>query len=402
MRLCRFAWVGALLLSLNQVGAANAQSPGVLYSWDHGIGSSGGPNVEEWSFQFGAAAPDLSNATDGVLTVTETALGGDFAIADGFNYAKESAGAADLSGRYDFGGVDLLGLDAIEIDVSHNGTGDIFGQVFLQTDDGSGCCGFFAGGFTLNPGANTVSVDLNSLGWTDGEAKYARTVGFQIFGHSEPSPVTYEISEIRTAGTPLNERVIADHSLGLENAVVKFDESGISGATGTESQDGLTNLEDSLRWVDLGDGPGGAVAWGNNNALAVDFSARPLDISNYSVARVTMKATPGAGAATEVGVQFYAQYADRDANNQFAFGGTSLTLPVDGQFHELVFPLDALGAGGDLDLTQWIGLNIDPHAGGAIDIRVQSVVLGVPEPTGVVLTLIASSVFAGVRRRRWA
>lgn len=390
------AVLGSFALS---AASLEAQSPSVIYTWDYGIGSFGGPNVEEWAPAFGAQSPTLSNATDGTLTVTEVALGGDFAISDGFNYAKESAARSNLSGRFDFGGLDLLGLDTIEVDISHNGTGSIGGQVFLQPDGGGGCCGFYTGGFSLNPGANTVSIDLNSMGMSANEFKYVRALGIQIFGHAEPSPVTYEISEIRAGGTPLTERVIADHSLGLQNAVVKFDNSGIAGSTGVDNQDGLSVLENSLRWVDLGNGPGGAVAWGNGNALAVDFLSRPLDLSNYQYAKVTMKATPGAGAVNELGVQFYAQYADRDAPNEFAFGGTHQTLAVDGMFHELLFPLSALGADGDLDLTQWIGINLDPHDGGNIDIRVQSVVLtSVPEPSS--MAALCLGVVAWVARRR--
>lgn len=402
MQLRAFA---AVIVLLGIGSQAMAQSPGVLYSWSHSVGSGSGDNLEGWSGG-GTNAPSLSNATDGILTVVESVAGGDWQVADSFNTAKESASADGFLGNFDFGGVDLLGLDTLEIDVSHNGTGDINGQVFLQPDPGTGCCGFLSSQFTASPGSNTITVDLNALGLSEADAKYVRSIGFQVYGHSEVSPLTWEFSEVRVGGTPLTERTIADHSLGLENAVVKFDDLAISGSTGSDTQGGLSTLDGALRWVDLGgtgdagDESGGAVAWGNNNALAVDFLSRPLDISNYQFARVTMKATPGQGAADSVGVQFYAQYADRDANNAFGFGGTSLTLTADGEYHELLFPLDALGAGGDLDLTQWIGLNLDPHAGGALQIQVQSVVLiGIPEPTTLAL-LLGTCGATGLLRRR--
>ncbi|TWT92843.1 hypothetical protein Pla108_39830 [Botrimarina colliarenosi] len=388
---------------------ASAQSPGVLYTWDHSFGSALGDSVEGWSYGFGAGATTLSNATDGVLTVTESVAGSDWAISDGFNVAKESAANAS-GGFFDAGGTDLLGLTEFELDISHNGANSISGQLFFQPDDGSGCCGFFtSSSFTVDPGGmSTVSVSFAGSGISADQLEFVRAIGVQIFGSGEASPLTWELGELRSVGPGLSQRVIADYSLSpanLENAVVKFDELGISGGA-ADSQAGLSLLSGALRWVDLGgtgdpgDESGGAVAWGNGNALAVDFSSRPLDISNYDFAEVTMKATAGAGGASEVGVQFFAQYADRADSNAFNYGGTSQTLTADGAYHTLSFPLAALGAGGDLDLTQWIGLNLDPHAGGALQIQVQSVVLTtIPEPGSAALVLIVGLAASAVRRR---
>lgn len=391
------------------VGPATAQSPDVLYTWDHALGPVAGDSVEGWS-SGGANIPALSNATDGVLTITESAAGGDWNISDHFNVAKESAAhnlASPTNLAFDFGGIDLLGLDTIAFDIQHDGAGTYNGQARFQPDDGGGCCGFYTVPLSVAPGPQTVVVDLNASGMSPAEFKYVRSFGLEIFGNAEASPLTWSLSEIRSGGTPLVQRTIADHSLGLENAVVKFDELAIQDSTGTESQDGLSIVGDALRWIDLGgtgdpgDESGGAVAWGNNNALAVDFLARPLDTSNYSSAVVRMAATPGSGGANLVDVQFFAQYADRAIQNadanvaSFAFQAPGLqTLAADGQFHDLVFPLGGLV---DLDLVQWLGVNLSPHAGGNLQIQVASVTL-IPEPASGLLLLLAGGGVMATRR----
>jgi hypothetical protein len=406
MKLHLFVVSLVMCLPLVVAATAAAQSPSVIYNWDHAVGSALGDNAETWAggeVSGSGHAPSVSNATDGLLTVTETQLGGLWQVAEGFNKPKESAADLGNTTAFDFGGIDLKGLDTLEFDVSHNGAGDINGGVYLQPDDGSGCCGFYSAGFTASPGANTISIDLNSLGMSPDEFEYVRSIGFQVFGHAEASPVTWEFSEVRSGGTPLIERVIADYSdspADLENVVVKFDEGGITGTTmgSVDNQAGLGLLENALRWVDVADGPGGAVAWGNGNALAVDFLSRPLDISNYDTAEITIEATGGSAAPSEIGVQFFAQYADRATNNQFAFAGVSQILSTDGTPQVLKFALADLGID-DLDLTQWIGLNVDPHAGN-IQFQVYSVVLTtIPEPSSAALLGLSGVAMCGALRR---
>ncbi|MGL4512472.1 MAG: PEP-CTERM sorting domain-containing protein [Lacipirellulaceae bacterium] len=397
MRLHRLAL--ALVASIGWSASALAQSPGVLYTWDHAFGAGAGANTEGWSFGFGSnAGTTVSNGTDGVLTITEASAGLDWAVTDGFNNYKESAARSNLGGAFAIGGADFLGLDGLEFDIQHNGTGAINGQVFLQPDDGSGCCAFRTQPITVNPGGpQTLSVDLNAFGLTPGEFKYVRAMGIQIFGNAEAAPLTWQLSEIRSTGTPLTTRVIADHTTGsLQNAVVKFDNTGINGSTGTDNQVGLQNLGDGLRWVDLANGPGGAVAWGNGNVQAVGYGSRTMDLSNYDFATVRMRATGGAGADPTLNVQFYAQHADRADNNEFDFQSIDLVLPVDGQFYDLVFPISAFV---DKDLTQWIGLNLQTHAGN-MDIRVASVVLSqIPEPASMVIMSLGAVCGLGLRRR---
>lgn len=407
MKLRRWAagLTGIAAMSLGTMVQVAAQTPGALYTWDHAFGVSAGSNLEGWSGG-GTNVPTLDNDTDGVLSIVESAAGGDWEIAESFNIIKESAVRDDFSetGYFDFGGLDLTGLDGIEVDLGHDGANPINGQLFVQGDDGGGCCSFQAAGFTIDPGsAQTISLDFDTAGVSDAQQKYIRSMGIQMFGNSEPAPLTWNVSEVRSVGDRLNERVIADHTGGgLENAVVKFDNLGINGAPSADNQNGLSNLDGTLRWVDFGgtgeagDESGGAVAWGNNNALAVDYLSRPLDLSGYNFAVVRMKATPGMDAASEVGVQFYTQYANRATPDEFAFQSTDLTLPADGEFHDLAFPLDSFT---DMDLTQWIGVNLHPHAGGSLQVQIESVILRVPEPaTGWML--FVGVCLAGCSRRQ--
>lgn len=357
----------------------------------------------------GANVPTLSNAIDGVLEITESAPGGSWSIVDDFNVIKESAARDDLSGRYGFGGLDLTGLDSIEFDVSHSGVSEVFGQVFLQPNTAGGCCSFLTAPISVQPGAaQTVSVNLSDFGISPIEQQYIRTIGFEVFGHGE-GPLDWEISEIRSVGSGLTERVIADHSTGsLENAVVKFDDLGIQGSGGTDNQTGLSNLGDGLRWIDLGgtgdpgDESGGAIAYGNNGALAVTFDSRPLDLSNYDTATVAARAIAEPGAnpgAPSVELEFFAQYANRATGNEFDFQDAGiLSLPTDGSVYELDFPLSGLT---DMDLVQWVGLNVSPHEGGRVDIRIESVVLSViPEPATIGLLATAIAPVLSARRRR--
>lgn len=399
----------AVAIALGVAAMAGAQSPSVIYTWDWGIGSFGGANVEEWAGAFGAQTPTLDNGTDGVLTITEVALGGDWAISDGFNYAKESASRADLSGRFDFGGLDLFGIGGLEMDISHNGTGDISGQIFMQPDDGTGCCGFLTSQFTISPGANTVQVDLTNLDGgpiTTDQSEYLRTIGIQIYGHAEASPVTFEVSEIRSVGPVVGERVIADYSSGvLDGVVVKFDNLGIANAPAADSQNGLSISGGALRWVDLGgtgdpgDESGGALAWGNNNDLAVSFVSRPLDISNYDNAEITMRVQPGAGADPEMFFHLYAQYANPASGGEYDYASSEMSIPADNQTYTLSVPLDSLGAN-NLDLVQWLGLNVHPHAGN-MQVFVESIVLkAIPEPASAMLVGLGLALFSGSRRSR--
>src|SRR6267378_4648152 len=105
---------------------ANAQTPGVLYTW-----SSAG--VQDWFRNFGVASTSatLGNPGPGALVITETstAVGGSQAFSDGFNTIRDT-GAPFSSGCC--GGIDLTGLSSLEFDMGHNGVGNVNVQFFVQ------------------------------------------------------------------------------------------------------------------------------------------------------------------------------------------------------------------------------------------------------------------------------
>lgn len=394
MLVCMTALVGLLCVS-----PAVAQTPDVLYTWDQSYGESVGPDIEGWSQHFGGNAITLSNAIDGELTVTETDQT-DWAITDPYDRIRESAAPNN------YGGLDLTGLDSLEITIGHNGTETYSGQVYLQVPSGpNSCCSFgpVLGGISVLPGApQTFSVPLSSL--TADAEPYVMTVGVQMFDHTGASdgPLTWSIENVSSAGTPLTERYLSpwETSGDLDGAVVKFDSAAISGAS-DESPDGLGTIANgmggyALRWVDLGGSDGAAIAMGNgrDGVNAVDYYTRPLDLRNYDYAEVRMYAAPGAGADSEVGVQFYMQNTDSYAYQSAG----DLLLPVDGTYHSLIFPLSALA---DLDGVQWHGINLAPHAGN-MDIRVDYVrFFAIPEPASVTLLGLAGCLLLfGWRTRR--
>ena len=384
----------AALVGLWCFSPAMAQTPGVLYTWDQSFGEAVGPNIEGWAQDFGANAVTMDNAVDGALTITETDQT-DWAIRDSWNRIRES------SNPQDYNGLDLTGLDSIEIEIGHNGTGTYGGNIYVQAPNGTGCCNWHSETISVGPGApQTFSFPLSLL--TADEASWLNVIGVQIWDHSwdtENGALTWTINEVRSAGTPLAERYLSPHAPGdLDGAVVKFDESAISGGA-FDTQNGLsTSTSDtdggSLRWVDLDGGPGAAIAWGNgrDDVLAVDYRTRPEDLSSYDYVDVRIKAQPGAGADSSVDVQFYVQTTDTYAYQSAG----DLTLPVDNEWHVLTFPVAGLA---DMDLVQWHGVNLGSHAGN-MQMFVDYVRFYVPEPTSALMLALGCVGLLGLGRKR--
>src|SRR5262249_15223266 len=161
-------------------------------------------------------------------------------------------------------------------------------------------------------------------------------------------------NEVRSVGTPLTTRVLADHNGGaadFDGVICNFDCGAISGGNGGQNNSGMSIVGNALQWTDLGGGPGAAVTWSNGTQeTGGGFNARPVDLSNYDTATIRMSAT---GTEPSVGVQFYMQ-----TGGAFAYQSQNTSLPVDGAFHDLVFPLSGVS---DRNFVDTNGINLFGH-----------------------------------------
>jgi hypothetical protein len=383
MKALHLRLANASLLSLLIVSGAFAQPPSVLYTWSHGFGESAGANNEGWAFNFGGNTVALDNATDGTLKVAETGTAGlGWAIIDSFNRIKESANPAD------FGGIDLTGLDSLQLDLGHTGSNPVNVQVFTHVNMGpSGCCDFVALGpdIAVAPGVATYSVPLSGL--TSEQIANMRTIGLNVRDHAADGNLMWTVNEIRSGGTPLTSRVIADHDGGaadFDSAVVDFDRAAVIGNDGGQNQTGLAiNAADgSLRWADAAGGPGAAIAYGNGRTgvTAWNFAGRPTDLSNYNFAVIRMRAL-STNPADVLDVQYY-----MNTGANFNYQPFNTTLLADGTFRDLVIPISAMT---QRDQVHVHGLNLGTHTN-VMDVRIASVIYTVvPEPATVLLVLLA-------------
>jgi hypothetical protein len=205
-----------------------------------------------------------------------------------------------------------------------------------------------------------------------------RTIGVNIRDHSGQGNLTWTIGEVRSVGTPLSTRVIADHDGGaadFDGVIANFDAGAISGGNGGQNNSGMSIVNGALHWTDLGGGPGAAITWGNGTQESGGgFNARPVDLSNYDYVTVRMKAT---GADTSLGIQWYMQ-----TGSGFTYQSLNDSLPVDGQYHDLVFSLAGISNRNFVDTD---GINLFAHSTD-LDIDVDSVIYTmVPEPSSTVL-----------------
>jgi hypothetical protein len=372
-----FSLVGLYLVA----SQTQAQSPGVLYSWNPA-------GVQDWFKNFGTGTGNLANS-GGSLQITETSAtaGTGAAWTDGFNTIRDVA--PFTSGCC--GGIDLTGLSSLQFDLGHSGVGNINVQFFTQASPGSN---FVALGpdVAVAPGMNTYNLPLTGLLPT--QIAYMRTIGVNIRDHAVEGNVIWQLNEIRSAGTPLNTRTIADHNGGaadFDGLICNFDCGAVGGGNGGQNNSGMSIVGGAAQWTDLGGGAGAAVTWGNGSQDAGgSFNARPVDLSNYDTATIRMSAA-GSGDAS-VFVQFYMQTGSGFSYQSVNFGN----LPVDGQFHDVVVPLAAITGRNWVDTN---GINLGGHTGDIV-INVDSVVYSsVPEPSTAILLWVALTGCLGIVRR---
>jgi hypothetical protein len=330
-----------------------AQSPSVLYTFPTPA------NISQWVRNFGAAntSATLSNPAGGALTIAETstATGATQAFSDDFNRVRESPSAGS-------GGLDLTGLDFLEFDFGHNGSANVDVQFFVQASTGAT---FVALGPDLSvaPGVNTYQVPLTGL--TAAQQVYVRTLGMNIRDHAAQGNLTWSLGELRSGGTSLTQRNLITHDVGtpeggLQGAIVNFDNAAVQGNNGGQNQTGLSHNASgsgSLQWTDLGGSQGAAISWGNGTAFNGNtFNMRETDLSNYDEMLVRISATDPTGGGGELGLNAFFQ------TNNFTFqsaeGGAGRTIPIDGQFHDLVWSLAGLNNMNVVDLT---GINLFAH-----------------------------------------
>jgi len=379
---------------LSFVVPAFAQSPSVLYTWDaSGISAS---STEQWFKNFGTGTATLSVSPPGSLSIAETSatVGAGAAFTDDFNRVRESSTGAS-------GGLDLTGLQFLQFDIGHSGTDPIPVQFFVQA---STAANFVALGpdLLVTPGVNTYQVPLAGL--TPDQQVYVRTLGFNIRDHTAQGNLTWKVDEVRSAGVPLAQRNLATFDNGtaeggLQGMIVNFDNASVAGNTG-QNQTGLSHNaagSGSIQWTDVAGGAGAAVSLGNGTAWAGNtFNDRTTDLSNYTSMLVRISATDLSGGGGELSFNTFFQ-----ANNFATFenpeGGAGKSIPIDGQFHDVVFDLTGMV---NMNVVDQTGINLFAHPQNlVINIDLIQFNGAVPEPT-TMLGLAAAMGLIGLRRRR--
>lgn len=392
--MARLNSVLAALAVVFSYGVAAAQSPTTLYTW------AGTGNTADWATS-GTNLSTLANSTAGQLTVTEMGdeldpliVGGPLVIRDGFNRRLDASPA--------LGGLDVTGLNAIEIDLAHNSTGTVNVQFFIQATPGfnylwAGNNGALNGpDWVVGPGIQTLRFPINLL--SPAQQAYIRTVGLSVRDHAALGNLTWDIYDVRTVGPSAPFRVLASHDAGtsdngLNGAFVNFEQAAVVGNDGSQNQTGLSQVTNSgvgsLKWTDKGNGgntaitSGAAISWVNGTTYDGNtFNERLADFSNYGKVIFRMSATDALSGGGDLGVQAFFQtgseYSYRTTSGSGVGANGEINLPIDGQYHDLVFPLANTT---NLFDVQAFGVNLFAHTNDLV-INVDSVrfeeVTGVP------------------------
>jgi hypothetical protein len=242
----------------------------------------------------------------------------------------------------------------------------------------------------VTPGMHTYTVLLNGL--NSDQQTFIRGIGLNTRNHASQGNLKWTINEVRSVGTPLSSRVIADHDGGatdFDGAICSFDCAAIAGGDGGKNNSGMSVAGGALHWTDLGGSAGARVAWGNGTQSAANSQdVRPIDLSNYNFVTVRMAAT---GTDSSVGVDFFMY-----TGPGFTQKNVTSALSVDGAFHDLVFPLSTFT---DRVNSDGGGIDLFTHASD-LAIAVDSIVYSQQAPEPGALALLGLTILTLARRKR--
>jgi hypothetical protein len=317
------------------------------------------------------------NATDGKLTWDDDAQGG--IVVDHGN--NTDWGGNDANFQPGVGQVDLTGLSSIQfINVVYTGDDPTINvEFFLQVTSSwawKGSSALIGNDITFEAGVpQSVTVPLESL--LPDEIVSIKTWGMQIRSHT--SPASWSLEEVRSAGTPLTERMIAWYSPdapdnGYQSTFIHFDHKAIKNSDqATNSTIGLTinpaaGVGGALEFTSLGGvlndqqaGIGGSLClgtgYGNVSTSNNDWDSRPIDLSNYQSIEWLMKAEGEPGA--QVSVQLYLQlglptYSSWTWKDMV---GSPQVLTADGQWYKITGETTGI----DSEYVYRIGFNLWGH-----------------------------------------
>jgi hypothetical protein len=372
--------------------SAFAQLPSTIYTWPGTGNTQGWVEDANGSVSFATVA----NTTAGELTITEVGdefdqgcnatscpefFGKSILVRDDYDRVRESSSAS--------GGLDLTGLQFVEMDIKHNGTGNVSIQPFIDTGVNSTYTWFgpapdytpSGGAWTIPAGNTPTTVRIPVYALTPAQQAYNRVIGFKAFDHVDQGYLTWTISEVRSVGSQPTHRTLASHDVGssdggLNGVYGNFELGAIAGNDGGQNQTGLsqnTTGSGSLQWTDKGTSTsavsGAAITWGNGTGFnpafpGNSFFERPSDFSGYNHVTVRMKATDPLSAGGTLGVQAFFQtgnyefFRTTSGGTVNQFGGNN--LPIDGQFHDLIFPISSI-AMAERQVVMAFGINLFSH-----------------------------------------
>jgi hypothetical protein len=371
--------------------SANAQLPSTIYTWP------GTGDVRQWASDSGSVSfSTLNNNTAGELTIEEKGdefqpgcgptvcpefYGRSILIRDSYDRVRESS----LAG----GGLDLTGLQFIEMDIKHNGTGDVQIQPYIGTGMNSTYTWFgpapdytpSGGAWTIPAGTTPTTVRIPIYALTPEQQAYNRVLGFKAFDHVDQGYLTWTISEVRSVGAPLTQRTLASHDAGtsdggLQGVYGNFELGAIVGNDGGQNQTGLSHnpaAPGTLQWTDKGTSTsavsGAAITWGNGTGFNPafpnnSFFERPSDFSSYNHVTVRMSATDPLNGGGFLGVQAFFQtgnyefFRTTSGGTVNQFGGNN--LPIDGQYYDLIFPINSIAIA-ERQIAMSFGINLFSH-----------------------------------------